>query len=49
MKYSGRIISLDPNFGNGGVGYIADNEGGSYFFHSSYVKNNLYKNQKKNY
>ena len=43
MKYSGRIISLDPNFGNGGVGYIADNEGGSYFFHSSYVKNNLYK------
>ena len=43
MKHQGHIVSLDPNFGNGGIGYIADNEGVLHFFHSSYVKNKPYK------
>lgn len=44
MKYKGCIINLDPNYGNGGIGYIVDEEKIKYFFHSSYVKNNQYKN-----
>lgn len=43
MKHKGHIVSLDPTFGNGGIGYVADSEGRLHFFHSSYVKNTPYK------
>ncbi|EGR4487605.1 hypothetical protein VCSRO25_0292 [Vibrio cholerae] len=33
----GVISSLDKNFGNGGVGYIKDEQGTEYFFHSRFV------------
>lgn len=39
---SGLIHTLDPTFGNGGVGYIKDCNGTEYFFHSRYVANGLY-------
>lgn len=39
---SGHVYSLDPHFGNGGVGYIKDCQGTQYFFHSSYVSCNQY-------
>lgn len=35
---SGLIYTLDPTFGNGGVGYIKDSSGTEYFFHSRYVR-----------
>jgi len=41
---SGHIYTLDPSFGNGGVGYIKDYHGKKYFFHSRYVINCQYHN-----
>lgn len=40
---SGVVYSLNPDFGNGGVGYIRDNKGTEYFFHSRYVADGLYR------
>jgi len=33
QRISGKIIKLEPEFGNGGVGFIIDPKGTTYFFH----------------
>ena len=43
---NGIVSSLDPDFGNGGIGYIKDDYSTEYFFHSRYVLNNKYSQLK---
>ena len=42
QRISGKIIKLDPEFGNGGIGFIIDTKGTSYFFHNRDVLGSKY-------
>lgn len=42
IEAEGVISSLDKDFGNGGVGYIKDEQGTEYFFHSRFVVDSGY-------
>lgn len=42
IETEGVISSLDKDFGNDGVGYIKDEQGTEYFFHSRFVVDSGY-------